>query len=303
MNEPFVISAASVGAGEPQGCGAARSSDGLILRDLRMNLNTAFWSADYADYADVEGRAPFKSGTKPSQLGTPSSSINLRNLRNLRTTIAAFGMKGGDFRLSGSSRQVSESFRQVNGSFVGANGSSVQVNGSFVEADGSSVQGNGSFVEADGSFVQVNGSFVEADGSFVQVNGSFVEADGSSVQVNGSFVEANVSSVQTSGSSVDADGAFVQTRGSLVDSDEFSGKTDRATGNANGLINSNAGIVVRRLRRFAQIERVPGAIALGSFFPVLECSSALHLRKSAQSADEKAAFGSNMQHGSLRRAA
>ena len=254
-----------------------------------MNLNTAFWSADYADYADVEGRAPFKSGTKPSQLGTPSSSINLRNLRNLRTTIAAFGMKGGDFRLSGSSRQVSESFRQVNGSFVGANGSSVQVNGSFVEADGSSVQGNGSFVEADGSFVQVNGSFVEADGS--------------SVQVNGSFVEANVSSVQTSGSSVDADGAFVQTRGSLVDSDEFSGKTDRATGNANGLINSNAGIVVRRLRRFAQIERVPGAIALGSFFPVLECSSALHLRKSAQSADEKAAFGSNMQHGSLRRAA
>ena len=36
---------------------------------------------------DVEGRAPFKSGTKPSQLGTPSSSINLRNLRNLRTTI------------------------------------------------------------------------------------------------------------------------------------------------------------------------------------------------------------------------
>ena len=60
-----------------------------------ISPNTAFWSADYADYADVEGHAPFKSGKKPSQLGTASSSVNLRNLRNLRTTIAAFGFRSG----------------------------------------------------------------------------------------------------------------------------------------------------------------------------------------------------------------
>ena len=168
MNEPFVISAGSVGAGEPQGCGAARSSDGRIVRGLRMNPNTAFWSADYADYTDVEGRAPFKSGTKPSQLGTPSSSINLRNLRNLRTTIAAFGMKGGDFRLSGSSLQVSASSGQVSGSFR-------QVSESFRQVSGSSRQ-------VSGSFGQVSGSFRQLSGSSRQVNGSFVEADGSSVQ-------------------------------------------------------------------------------------------------------------------------
>ena len=47
MNEPFVISAGNGGAGEPQGCGVARSSDGRIVRGLRMNPNTAFGSADY----------------------------------------------------------------------------------------------------------------------------------------------------------------------------------------------------------------------------------------------------------------
>ncbi len=212
MNEPFVISAGSVGAGEPQGCGDARSSDGLILRDLRIS--------------------------------------------------------GGDFRLSGSFRQVSESSRQVSESSRQLSGSFRQLSGSFRQLSGSSRQVSGSFRQVSGSFRQVNGSFVGANGSSVQVNGSFVEADGSSVQVNGALVEA----------------------------DGSSGKTD-------GLINSNAGIVVRRLRRFAQIGRAAGAIALGSFFPVLERSSALHLRKSAQSADEKAAFGTNMPHDSLRRAA
>ncbi len=52
-----------------------------------------FWPADYADCADVVGRAPCESRTKASPLGKTSTSGYLRNLRNLRATIAAFGMK------------------------------------------------------------------------------------------------------------------------------------------------------------------------------------------------------------------
>ena len=55
------------------------------------NPNAAFPSADYADCADVVGRAPFADGTKPCADYWARISINLRNLRNLRTTLAAFG--------------------------------------------------------------------------------------------------------------------------------------------------------------------------------------------------------------------